>query len=60
MSKIPGIGSLPIIGGLFRNRQESSATTNLYIVVTPHIVQRGGIAPPVVPLPPAASPAPKP
>jgi general secretion pathway protein D len=39
LDRIPGIGSLPIIGGLFRNRRESRTSTNLYIVITPHITQ---------------------
>lgn len=53
LSKIPGIGDLPLIGGLFRNRTESKVSTNLYIVVTPHIVQRAGGPAPVTPPPPA-------
>lgn len=52
MAKIPGIGDLPLIGGLFRNRTESKVSTNLYIVVTPHIVQRAGESP-LVPRPSA-------
>ncbi len=40
LAKIPGLGDLPLIGSLFRNRTESKVSTNLYIVVTPHIVQR--------------------
>jgi general secretion pathway protein D len=40
MAKIPGVGDLPLIGSLFRNRTESKVSTNLYIVVTPHVVQR--------------------
>ena len=40
LDKIPGLGSLPVVGGLFRNRRESRITTNLYIVITPHIIQR--------------------
>ena len=38
LDKVPGLGSLPIIGGLFRNRHESFVATNLYIVVTPHVI----------------------
>lgn len=41
-SKIPGIGDLPIIGALFRVRHDSFARTNLYIIVTPHIISYGG------------------
>ena len=43
-SKIPILGDLPLIGGLFRVRHGSSSTDNLYIVVTPRIIESG--APP--------------
>ncbi len=53
LSKIPGIGDLPLIGGLFRVRHNSLQTINLYIIVTPHIIPAlGGNA--------AATPAPSP
>lgn len=38
MSKIPLLGDLPILGAFFRVRHDSSQSTNLYIIVTPHIV----------------------
>ena len=38
MSRIPILSSLPIIGGLFRDRNDSSSQSNLYIIVTPHII----------------------
>lgn len=38
LSKVPGLGDIPLIGELFRNRSTSSQTTNLYLVVTPHII----------------------
>jgi general secretion pathway protein D len=68
LNKVPFIGDLPLIGVFFRFLSTSHTQSNLYIVVTPHIV--GSIlhppgpqpyAPqPVVPvvLPPGASPAP--
>lgn len=40
MSKIPVLGDLPIIGGLFRVRHDSNTKTNLYIIITPHIVKQ--------------------
>jgi general secretion pathway protein D len=43
MSKIPFLGSLPIIGGLFRVRHDSSTRTNLYIFITPHIIHQVGL-----------------
>jgi general secretion pathway protein D len=41
LAKIPGIGDIPIIGGFFRVRHRSMSTTNLYIIVTPHVVSYG-------------------
>jgi pilus assembly protein CpaC len=38
MSKIPGIGDLPIIGRLFRSKNMSRSKTELMVLVTPHIV----------------------
>lgn len=39
MSKIPILGDLPILGAFFRVRHDSAQSTNLYIIVTPHIVK---------------------
>jgi len=39
LSKIPGIGDLPIIGGLFRVRHDMTVKSNLYIIITPHIIK---------------------
>lgn len=41
--KVPLLGDLPVIGTLFRNETSSKTKTDLYIVVTPHII-RGGAA----------------
>ncbi len=41
-SKIPVAGDTPLLGGLFRLNKSTSSKTELYIVVTPHIV--GGAA----------------
>ena len=38
--KTPYIGEIPLIGGLFNRISTTSQNTNLYIVVTPHIVSR--------------------
>ncbi len=38
--KIPGLGDIPLIGGLFNRLSTTTQKTNLYIVVTPHIVAR--------------------
>ncbi|MBV9647565.1 MAG: type II secretion system protein GspD [Candidatus Eremiobacteraeota bacterium] len=38
--KVPGIGDIPLIGALFRRLSTTKQRTNLYVVVTPHIIQR--------------------
>jgi len=39
MRRVPFFGDLPIIGGLFRNRQESDSRRELLIFVTPKILK---------------------
>ena len=41
-TKIPLLGSLPLIGGAFRNNQTTSTRNELIIVVTPHIISATG------------------
>ncbi len=36
--RVLGLGSIPILGNLFRTRQTQKTTTELLIVITPHIV----------------------
>ncbi|HEY6048866.1 MAG TPA: secretin N-terminal domain-containing protein [Sphingomicrobium sp.] len=43
-SKVPLLGDLPLIGQAFRTDKNTRAKTELYIVVTPHIVHRIGAA----------------
>ena len=38
LSKIPGIGDIPILGQLFRSRSINKNNTELLVFVTPHIV----------------------
>jgi general secretion pathway protein D len=58
LSKLPFIGDIPILGKLFQHISTTKAQTNLYIVVTPHIIQPGASsAPPPVGVP-LAKPAP--
>lgn len=38
MSKIPGIGDIPILGQLFRSRNVNRSNTELLVLVTPHII----------------------
>jgi pilus assembly protein CpaC len=54
LSKIPGIGDIPIIGHLFRSKNLSRSRTELVVLVTPHIVDpvRAGGAVPPQPKPP--------
>lgn len=51
MSKIPGIGDLPIIGHLFRSKNLNRSRTELVVLVTPRIVDpvRGGMTAPPPP-----------
>lgn len=47
--KIPLLGDIPIIGEAFRNERTTRTKTELYIVVTPHIVHRVGTRPDITP-----------
>jgi len=38
LSKVPGIGDIPILGQLFRSRSINKSNTELLVLVTPHIV----------------------
>ena len=40
-TKVPLLGDIPLIGQAFRTDRKSQAKTELYIVVTPHIVHHG-------------------
>lgn len=39
VSKVPGLGDIPILGGLFRSSDYQQKKTDLLITVTPHLVQ---------------------
>jgi pilus assembly protein CpaC len=41
MSKIPGLGDIPILGYLFRSRAYQKNQTELVVMITPSIVRRG-------------------
>ena len=41
-TKVPGLGDLPGIGNLFSYKNGTRSKTELYIVVTPRIIARGG------------------
>ena len=38
-SKVPLLGDVPVVGQLFRNERSTRSKTELYIVITPHIVR---------------------
>jgi pilus assembly protein CpaC len=38
LSKVPGIGDIPILGQLFRSRNINKSNSELLVLVTPHIV----------------------
>ncbi|MBC7576092.1 MAG: hypothetical protein H7312_01850 [Tardiphaga sp.] len=38
-SKIPLLGDIPLLGQMFRTEKTTKSTTELYIVITPHIVR---------------------
>jgi pilus assembly protein CpaC len=52
LSKIPGIGDIPILGNLFRSRTVSRSNSELVVLVTPRIVDPVKLNTPP-PLPPA-------
>jgi Flp pilus assembly secretin CpaC len=37
MSKIPGLSNVPLLGALFKSRQEQKSSTELVVMVTPEI-----------------------
>jgi general secretion pathway protein D len=38
-NRIPGLGDIPLLGELFKAENGNSSKTDLYIVVTPHVVK---------------------
>ena len=62
--RIPGLANIPILGALFRSRQENKTRSELIVMVTPEVTTPAASVerqpPPVMPkpfLPPAAPPA---
>jgi pilus assembly protein CpaC len=53
LTKMPGLGDLPILGQLFRSKSDSRSRTELLVLVTPHIVDpvQSGAKMPSVPQP---------
>jgi pilus assembly protein CpaC len=38
-SRMPGLGSIPVLGALFKSREETKAKTELLVMVTPELVE---------------------
>jgi len=38
-SQIPGLGSIPLAGWLFRNRNESTVRREIIVLLTPHVIE---------------------
>jgi len=45
LSRIPGLGNIPLLGKLFQSRSVSKANTELLVVVTPELVQPNSATP---------------
>ena len=69
MSKVPGIGDIPVLGYLFRSRAYQKNTTELVVMITPQILRRDstGVTPnlprlvePFLPASPQTLPPPPP
>ena len=39
ISRVPGLGDIPVLGALFRSRQFQKNETELVIIATPHLVK---------------------
>ena len=54
LSKVPGIGDIPVLGQLFRSRSVNKTNNELMVFVTPHIIDpvRSVTAAPAVPVMP--------
>jgi Flp pilus assembly secretin CpaC len=45
ISKVPGLGGLPLLGGLLRNKQSAQERDEIVFLITPHVIYPG-TAPP--------------
>jgi general secretion pathway protein D len=54
VNRFPGLADIPLAGELFKYRAGTRSKTELYIVVTPHIIHRGDGSAALPPDPPAA------
>jgi len=44
ISKVPGLGDIPLLGYLFKSRSLNRSKNELLVVVTPHVVRPIGAA----------------
>src|SRR4029078_4430082 len=51
LSKVPGIGDIPILGNLFRSRSISLSNGELLVLVSPHVVDTVKLNTPPPPTP---------
>src|SRR5437899_7625042 len=51
LSKVPGIGDIPVLGQLFRSRNINKSNTELLVLVTPHIIDPVHTSTPPLPNP---------
>ncbi|WP_185829141.1 type II secretion system protein GspD [Sphingomonas ginkgonis] len=52
-TKVPLLGDIPLVGQAFRTDRSTRAKTELYIIVTPHVIRRSATAAAVsAPIPP--------
>lgn len=56
-SKVPVLGDVPLVGNLFRVNRATSTKTELYIVITPHVVRHRRFEQPQPAAYPAETPA---
>jgi general secretion pathway protein D len=42
ISKVPLLGDIPVLGWLFKYKKEARTKTNLYVFLTPHVIQHPG------------------
>jgi general secretion pathway protein D len=50
LRKIPGLGDIPLLGDLFKFGTSSHQDTNLYLVITPHVLSNRIVPPTVKPV----------
>ncbi len=41
-SEVPGLGSIPVLGWLFKSRSKDPSRTNLFIFITPKVIRSAG------------------